>query len=158
MLLGSGLLLLPFFSLGLRTGSSSSFCLWSSLDFIQSIKGIQLRLEECMMSFDVEALLTSVPIEPAIAIFVDPHLGLLAYSQYFSGVVLWSLPSSSNPAIRISSAILNTFVIPLKSSSSFWIMSPDGAKTNGNFMYLYLPNGQKNVVKCDDCSSSFRLW
>ena len=38
------------------------------MDFIQSIEGIQLKPEECMMSFNVEALFTSVPIEPAIAI------------------------------------------------------------------------------------------
>ena len=39
-----------------------------NMDFIQSIEGIQLKPEECMMSFDGEALFTSVPIEPAIAI------------------------------------------------------------------------------------------
>ena len=29
----------------------------NNMDFIQSIEGIQLKPEECMMSFDVEALL-----------------------------------------------------------------------------------------------------
>ena len=37
-------------------------------DFMKSIEGIQLRPEECMMSFDVESLFTSVPIEPSIGI------------------------------------------------------------------------------------------
>ena len=37
-------------------------------DFIQSIEGIQLRPDECMMSFDVESLFTSVPTEPSIGI------------------------------------------------------------------------------------------
>ena len=37
-------------------------------DFIQIIEGIQLRPDECMMSFDVESLFTSVPIEPSIGI------------------------------------------------------------------------------------------
>ena len=46
----------------------SSHHVKNDMDFIQSIEGIQLRPEECMMSFDVEALFTSVPIEPAIAI------------------------------------------------------------------------------------------
>ena len=38
------------------------------MDFIQSIEGIQLRSEECMMSFDVESLFTSVPIQSPLAI------------------------------------------------------------------------------------------
>ena len=37
-------------------------------DFIHSIKGIQLTADECMMSFDVESLFTSVPVEPSIQI------------------------------------------------------------------------------------------
>ena len=37
-------------------------------DFIQSIEGIQLSTDECMMSFDVESLFTSVPVEPSIQI------------------------------------------------------------------------------------------
>ena len=37
-------------------------------------------------------------------------------------------------------------------------MSPADAAPNGNHMYLYLQNGQENVVKYDDCSSHFRLW
>ena len=46
----------------------SSHHVKNNMDFIQSIEGIQLKPEECMMSFDVEALFTSVPIEPAISI------------------------------------------------------------------------------------------
>ena len=46
----------------------SSHHVKNNMDFIQSIEGIQLKLEECMMSFDVEALFMSVPIEPAISI------------------------------------------------------------------------------------------
>ena len=37
-------------------------------DFIQSIEGIQLTTDECMMSFDVESLFTSAPVEPSIQI------------------------------------------------------------------------------------------
>ena len=38
----------------------SSHHVKNNMDFIQSIEGIQLKPEECMMSFDVEALFTSV--------------------------------------------------------------------------------------------------
>ena len=37
-------------------------------DFLHSIEGIQLKPDEVMMSFDVEALFTSVPVEPFIEI------------------------------------------------------------------------------------------
>ena len=37
-------------------------------DFIHSIEGIQLTADECMMSFDVESLFTSVPVDPSIQI------------------------------------------------------------------------------------------
>ena len=40
----------------------------NNMDFMKSIEGIQLRSDECMMSFDVESLFTSVPIEPSIGI------------------------------------------------------------------------------------------
>ena len=40
----------------------------NNMDFIQSIEGTQLKTDECMMSFDVESLFTSVPIEPSIEI------------------------------------------------------------------------------------------
>ena len=37
-------------------------------DFIHGIEGIQLTVDECMMSFDVESLFTSVPVDPSIQI------------------------------------------------------------------------------------------
>ena len=37
-------------------------------DFIQQIKVIQLKPDQCIMSYDVKALFTSVPIQPAINI------------------------------------------------------------------------------------------
>ena len=45
----------------------------NNMDFIQSLEDIQLKPEEYMMSFDVEALFTSVPIEPVISI-IKKHL------------------------------------------------------------------------------------
>ena len=40
----------------------------NNLEFLESIKGIQLQPEECMVSYDVEALFTSVPVEESISI------------------------------------------------------------------------------------------
>ena len=40
----------------------------NNLDFLESIKGIQVQPEECMVSYDVEALFTSVPVEESISI------------------------------------------------------------------------------------------
>ena len=37
-------------------------------DFIHSIQDLRLQDDECMVSYDVEALFTSVPVKPAIAI------------------------------------------------------------------------------------------
>ena len=45
----------------------------NNMNFIESIKGIQLHPEECMVSYDVEALFTSVPVESAISI-IKKHL------------------------------------------------------------------------------------
>ena len=42
-------------------------------DFTHSIEGIQLKPDECIMSYDVKALFTSVPIQPAINI-IKKHL------------------------------------------------------------------------------------
>ena len=37
-------------------------------------------------------------------------------------------------------------------------MLPTGAALKGKCLYLYLPNGQANVVKYDNCLSNLRLW
>ena len=37
-------------------------------DFIHGIQDIRLQDDECMVSYDVEALFTSVPVKPVIAI------------------------------------------------------------------------------------------
>ena len=42
-------------------------------DFIYSIADIQLKPDECIMSYDVNALFTSVPIQPAVNI-IKKHL------------------------------------------------------------------------------------
>ena len=46
----------------------SSHHVQNNQDFLQSIEGTQLKPEEEMMSFDVEALFTSVPVDPSIEI------------------------------------------------------------------------------------------
>ena len=45
----------------------------NNLDFIESIRSIQLQPEECIVSYDVEALFTSVPVKSAISI-IKKHL------------------------------------------------------------------------------------
>ena len=42
-------------------------------DFLESIRNIKLQPDECIMSYDVSALFTSIPIEPAIKIILK-HL------------------------------------------------------------------------------------
>ena len=42
-------------------------------DFIHSTEGIKLKPDQCIMSYDVKALFTSVPIQPAINI-IKKHL------------------------------------------------------------------------------------
>ena len=37
-------------------------------DFLDSIKDIKIKSEECIMPYDVSVLFTSIPIEPAINI------------------------------------------------------------------------------------------
>ena len=46
----------------------SPYHIQNSQDSIQQIQGIQLQPDQCMVSFDVKALFTSVPIQPAITI------------------------------------------------------------------------------------------
>ena len=46
----------------------SPYHIQSSQDFIQQIQGIQLQSNQCIVSFDVKALFTSVPIQSAITI------------------------------------------------------------------------------------------
>ena len=42
-------------------------------DFLESIRNIKLQPDECIMSYDVSALFTSIPIDPAIKI-IQKHL------------------------------------------------------------------------------------
>ena len=51
----------------------SSHHVKNNMDFIESLEGIQLQPEESMVSFDVEALFTLVPTEPAISV-IKKHL------------------------------------------------------------------------------------
>ena len=46
----------------------SPYHIQNSQDFTQQIQGIQLQPNQCMVSFDVKALFTSVPIQPTITI------------------------------------------------------------------------------------------
>ena len=46
----------------------SPYHIQNSSDFIQQLQGIQLQSNQCMVSFDVKALFTSVPAQPAISI------------------------------------------------------------------------------------------
>ena len=49
----------------------SPYHVHNTKDFIQKIKGIKLEEDQCMMSYDVKALFTSVPIQPAISIITN---------------------------------------------------------------------------------------
>ena len=51
----------------------SPYYVQNTRDFIQHIKGIHLQPDECVMSYDVKAHFTSVPIQPAINI-IKKHL------------------------------------------------------------------------------------
>ena len=42
-------------------------------EFLDSIKNTKIKPEECIMSYDVSALFTSIPIEPTINI-IEKHL------------------------------------------------------------------------------------
>ena len=49
----------------------SPYHVHNTQDFIQQIKDIKLKEDQCMMSYDVKALFTSVPIQPAISIITE---------------------------------------------------------------------------------------
>ena len=51
----------------------SPYHVQNNKDFLDSIKDIKIKPEECIMSYDVSALFTSIPIEPAINI-IEKHL------------------------------------------------------------------------------------
>ena len=51
----------------------SPYQVQNTMDFIQHIKGIHLRSDEIIMSYDVKALFISVPIRPALNI-IKKHL------------------------------------------------------------------------------------
>ena len=51
----------------------TTYSVQNTKDFIDQIKNIKLLPEECIISYDVKALFTSVPIEPAIKI-INQHL------------------------------------------------------------------------------------
>ena len=44
----------------------------STGDFVSKAKGLILQLGECLTSYDVTSLFTSVPIDPALNIIKDP--------------------------------------------------------------------------------------
>ena len=45
---------------------NSPYQVQNSRDFIQQIQDIKLQEDQCIMSYDVKALFTSIPIQPAI--------------------------------------------------------------------------------------------
>ena len=49
----------------------SSHHIQSTSDFVNRAKGVTLQLGECLTSYDVTSLLTSVPIDPALNIIRD---------------------------------------------------------------------------------------
>ena len=46
----------------------STFSVQNTMDFVDQVKNIRLQPQECIISYDVKALFTSVPIKPAINI------------------------------------------------------------------------------------------
>ena len=46
----------------------STFSVQNTMDFVEQVKNIRLQPQECIVSYDVKALFTSVPIKPAIKI------------------------------------------------------------------------------------------
>ena len=45
----------------------STFSVQNTMDFVEQVKNIRLQPQECIVSYDVKALITSVPIKPAIS-------------------------------------------------------------------------------------------
>ena len=43
----------------------------STQDFVEQVKHINLAPEECLSSYDVSALFTSVPVDPALKVIKD---------------------------------------------------------------------------------------
>ena len=46
----------------------STFSVQNTMDFVEQVKSINLQPQECIVSYDVKALFTSVPTKPAIKI------------------------------------------------------------------------------------------
>ena len=46
----------------------STFSVQNTMDFVEQVKNIRVQPQECIVSYDVKALFTSVPIKPAIKI------------------------------------------------------------------------------------------
>ena len=70
-------------------------------DFIESIQDITLKTDECLVSYDVEALFTSVPIQPALTITKnkleedrDLHLRTSMSVQHISWLLEFCLKST----------------------------------------------------------------
>ena len=76
----------------------------STQDFVEQVKQIKLEPGECLSSYDVSALFTSVPIDPALNIIKDlldkdcygswrhyPPIGVLSQEHllFFPRPVLW---------------------------------------------------------------------
>ena len=67
----------------------SPYYIQSTGDFVNKAKGITLQLGECLTSYDVTALFTSVPIDPAFNIIKD----LLEEEEKLSGRSVLSVQS-----------------------------------------------------------------
>ena len=51
----------------------TTYSIQNTKDFAEQVKNTKLQADECIISYDVKALFTSVPIEPAIKI-IQQHL------------------------------------------------------------------------------------
>ena len=140
----SGTTVVPFWS-------SVVACLWA-LELFSSL-GLHLVMKLFLLK---TGMLVHLKRNCSLLSFIFVCLNI---KITFPNVSSRSLPCSSKPAIKISSAIPNTSCMLLNNSSVFFCnMCSVGAGLNGSLMYLYLPNGQENVVNYDDFSSRFWLW